>query len=699
LVGSLYAVGFSPQEIRAIVVSEKFSLMSQGKLPEAKKFFLYDNDYNASLLSIPFSKDSLIYKSLPTKLITPSLLDFELLRLLGIPSASVGENFDKLFIPFRCVSADIVNKEAISYKTGPLNEKIRASITYPFFMNAIRVDGKLMFDGGMYNNFPADVMYRDFDPDFIIGSNVSGNATAPREDDLLSQLTNMLVTYSNYELPCENGLMINQKLSVSTFDFANAERAINEGYITGLKYVDSLKKLIDRRIDPEALRLRRLAFRNKIKIFEISQVSATTTNNERSEYAEKAIKNPLKEERIDFETFEKRYFRTYAAKHIETIFPKLELLEDSTYRVNLKVQKFKSFQLDIGGHFSTRTVNTGFVGLRYTYVKRNAYTLLANSYFGRFYTSARGQFNFEPASKIPFQLSANFQANRWDFFSNFSQFSAEQKPSYLIQNETSGSVSLSLPIANTAKMKAEVKGFELNDSYYQDDNYGLKDTLDKTRFNGFSTSLSLTQNSLNRKQWATSGQFLQVKVKAVNGIELSNPGSTSVIKDDTRQAHKWISISGEYQRYVLNNRFFHLGFHVLGVFNAQPRFANYTASILATNTFEPLPDMSTFFLKEYRAPQQMGIGLNLVFSIRKNIDIRFDSYYHQPFKVLVEGPNGGYSQSQFFKGQSYLGAASAIYSSPFGPIRFTVNYFALQKRPFNFQLSYGYTIFNERANR
>jgi NTE family protein len=699
LIGALYAVGYTPNEIKTLVLSKNFSQMSSGKLPEEKQYHLYDNDITASILSIPFAQDSVLYKSLPTKLITPALLDFELMRILGISSASYGENFDNLFVPFRCVSSDIVGKKAISYNTGPLNEKIRASITYPFFMNAIRVDGKLMFDGGLYNNFPADIMYTDFNPDFIIGSNVSGNATAPREDDLLSQLTNMLVSNSVYDLPCESGIMINQKISISTFDFTDIEKAINEGYITGLRYADSLKLLISRRENTDSLLMKRQQFKSKIKTFKISEVAAHYSDSKRSEYVEKSIINSRKEASITFKTLEQRYYRTYSSKHIESIFPKLELKSDSTYKIKLAVQKFKNFQLDVGGHFSSRSVNTGFVGLRYTYVKRNAYTLLGNSYFGRFYASARGQFNFEPASKFPFKISTYFQLNRWDFFRNFNTFFEEVKPSFLVQNETTAAINLTIPIAHTAKLKAEFKLFELFDEYYQTKEFTLIDTTDRTKFNGNSFGFTLTQNSLNRKQWAKTGQLLLLRSRLVSGIENSKSGSTALVPYNFRQVHQWIAVNLEYQRFFINNPVFHVGVHGLGVFNSQALFANYTATLLNMTAFEPLPDMNTYFLEEFRAPQHVGGGLNLIFSIRKNIDIRFDSYIYQPFKKLEKKDDGSFGYSKPFKGESFLGAATAIYNSPFGPIRFTMNYFPQQIRPFNFQFSYGYTLFNERAIR
>jgi NTE family protein len=40
-----------------------------------------------------------------------------------------------------------------------------------------------------------------------------------------------------------------------------------------------------------------------------------------------------------------------------------------------------------------------------------------------------------------------------------------------------------------------------------------------------------------------------------------------------------------------------------------------------------------------------------------------------------------------------------LYHTPLGPIRATLNYFPKQAIPLNFQMSFGYVLFNERAVR
>ena len=104
-------------------------------------------------------------------------------------------------------------------------------------------------------------------------------------------------------------------------------------------------------------------------------------------------------------------------------------------------------------------------------------------------------------------------------------------------------------------------------------------------------------------------------------------------------------------------------------------------------------------MDEYRSPIHAGAGTNIVFTLRKNWDVRVDAYWYQPFKKILLNDDGSFSYSKPFKGESYLASGSLIYHSPIGPVRLTLNYFPVMKDPLMFQFSYGYILFNERAIR
>ena len=115
--------------------------------------------------------------------------------------------------------------------------------------------------------------------------------------------------------------------------------------------------------------------------------------------------------------------------------------------------------------------------------------------------------------------------------------------------------------------------------------------------------------------------------------------------------------------------------------------------------FSLVPDAKTYFLPEYRSPQFIGAGMNVIFTIKKKIDLRIDGYVYQPFMQVIENIDGTLSLSKPFKGETFMASTSAIYHSPVGPLRATLNYFPLQTNPLAFQISLGYVLFNDRAIR
>ena len=699
LVGSMYAAGYSPLEIEAYVLSKEFQLMSTGKLKTSQGFLYKEDEPDASLLSFSFSADSILNKSLPTRLIAPTYLDFEMMKLLGTAGASVGNDFNQLFVPFRCVASDIVNKKSVVFSNGHLNQAVRASMTFPFYLDPIRVNNLLLFDGGLYNNFPADVMYLDFQPDYIIGSNVSVNAPPPAEDGLISQLTNMLVSYSNYRLPCEEGMMIEPDPKIGTFEFDNVKKAIDAGYKATLAKLDTILLQVNRTVDSTDLAQRRKAFRDRIVELKVSSISNNTYRKRDVTFARRSMIRTSKMEILDSTVLERRYYRLNATNQIDFIYPLLNLRSDSTYNLALEVRKAKDFKVDIGGHFSSRAVNTGFIGLTYRHIGKTASSVFASSYFGKFYGSINTGYRLEIPSIFPISVTAYFSMNRWDYFRSFATFFEDVKPSFLIQNEMYYGVKLNHPIGNTTKSSFDFRMVHLEDDYYQNENFTNKDTADMTRFNGSSFSWEFVQNSLNRKQFATSGHFFKFKARYVSGRETSIPGSTSIDNSIQQNFHEWINLSAEFQSFPISTRVFHIGVYGKGVFNSQSLFSNYTASLLSTTSFSPIPDAETYFLPEYRSPQHIGTGLNMIFSIKKVIDIRLEGYYYQPFVILVRNVDGSPSYSKPFKGSALMASTSIIYHTVVGPLRATLNYFPKQSNPLSFQLSYGFVLFNERAIR
>lgn len=77
-------------------------------------------------------------------------------------------DFNKLPIPFACVATDIITNTEVDFHNGYLKQAMRASMSIPGVFSPVRMGDKLLVDGGMRNNYPADLA-RKMGADIIIG--------------------------------------------------------------------------------------------------------------------------------------------------------------------------------------------------------------------------------------------------------------------------------------------------------------------------------------------------------------------------------------------------------------------------------------------------------------------------------------------------------------------------------------------------
>src|SRR5690606_18329181 len=107
----------------------------------------------------------------------------------------------------------------------------------PFFYRPIKIDDKYLFDGGIYNNFPINVAKETFNPDIIIGVNVSSKKyeTYPFGEDeklIRQSLLFMLMNKTDIGLLDSSHIYIEPNLNnYSSLDFSFAQSISDSGYV------------------------------------------------------------------------------------------------------------------------------------------------------------------------------------------------------------------------------------------------------------------------------------------------------------------------------------------------------------------------------------------------------------------------------------------------------------------------------------
>lgn len=697
LIAGFYAAGYSPSEIEDIFLSDKFKNWASGKLDHKYIYYLRQKNDDASLFTLKMNLDTSLGISLPTNIVSPSAINYALMQYLAPASAKAKDDFDSLFIPFRCIASDIISKKPVVLENGPLPTAIRASMAYPFYLSPIAYKNMLLFDGGLYNNFPSNVMYNEFDPDFIIGSNVSSNFLPPNEDDVISQIKAIISNDTKYEIPCEASVLIEPDAeNYSTFNFDNNEELIQIGYEATIKQLEKIKSNIYRKHDTTYIHHKRAAYRKSLPKLIFDEVEVVGLKNPQNAYIKNSIR--LKKDTLSVEDLKSEYIKVSSDGKIKSLYP-MAMYNPSTnkYKLLLNAKKERNLVVSFGGAFTSRPINTGYLGIDYNILRKKAYSFNAHTYFGKLHNSVSVGFRIDFPKPLPFYWSISYTNDRWDYFKSNSTFFEDTKPSFLRSSDLYGRSELGLPIFYKGKIALGGTLGELDNEYYQTRKFVSTDTTDVTKFYNYSGYIRYERNSLDKKQYATTGSFFQLKAKYIKGLERTIPGSTSIIKDEATETHEWVLLKATYDKYFNRKGRIRFGFYGEAVYSDQTLFENYTASILTANAFTPLPESQTLFQERLRAYTYLAGGLKTILLFTDNLHLRLEGYVFQPHKRIFQNEFNKASFGLEWASREYIASSALVYHTPLGPIAATVNYYDRQEDHWSFLVHFGYLIFNKKS--
>ncbi len=700
LIGAMYATGMSAAEMETLVESDSFYQWANGIIPKNLTYYFKKRDDNASWITLKFRKDSVWSTSLPNSIINSIPMEFALMERTGAQSAGAGYKFDSLFVPYRCVAADIDQKSQVIFDHGDLGEAVRASMAYPFYFNPVYFENRVLFDGGLYNNFPADVMLAQFNPDYVIGvdaSNDPNDYSNIDRENIIEQVKTMVMRKTQYSIFCDNAVMIEPVIGrVGLLDLDNIPAVINSGYIAAKAKIVQIKRAVVRKVSREAMSKKREIYKNKLPAVQISDIRVEGLNSKQSFFVRKFLMP--KRENLSIEKLKKNYYKLIADDNVKTIFPKLFYHpETGLFDLQLRMKRERDLMTQFGGNFSSRPINEAFVGLQYNVWEKNSLVLNANSYFGKLYNSGQIKARIDPASRLPYYIEAVATINGWDFFKSSTTFFEDIKPSYLTQTDRALSVNLGFPGSNKEKLYIGNSLISISDDYYQTTQFEHGDTTDRTTFFGYSPYFVFEHNSLNRKQYPSSGALFRVNLRFVTGDEHNLPGSTAIDRTETFRPQQYFKAHFVYDNYFKQRGHIRLGFYGEAVASNQKFSNNYIATSFSASAFQPTPESQTFFMSQYRAHNYGAAGLKYILALRYNIDFRLEGYVFQPLRPIIAQADLHPTYGKAFDGRVFMGTVAAVYSTPIGPVSLSLNWYDQKENPFSLMFHFGYILFNQKA--
>ena len=170
IIGGLYAIGYNANALDSMVrvqdwsyvITDKEDLRNQS-LDDRKKQNTYIYSTGLSIGKRSNQAGGFIKgKNLA-----------ELFQQLCVGFTDSLDFTNDLPIPFACVATNIIDNSEVDFHSGRLPQAMRASMAIPAAFSPVRIGDKVLVDGGLKNNYPADIA-RQMGADIILGVTVQG---------------------------------------------------------------------------------------------------------------------------------------------------------------------------------------------------------------------------------------------------------------------------------------------------------------------------------------------------------------------------------------------------------------------------------------------------------------------------------------------------------------------------------------------
>jgi NTE family protein len=191
VVGGLYASGYSGKQLDSIFSSVNVDALLQDYTPRDSKSFYEKRNDELYALTLPFNKFKI---GLPSGL-SKGLYNFNLLSGLTLHVSHI-KDFSQLPIPFLCIATDVETGEKVVLDHGVLAQAVLASGAIPTLYNPVDINGRLLIDGGVVDNYPVQEL-KNRGVDFIIGVDVQDGL---RSREQLQEVTSVLAQINNFSM-------------------------------------------------------------------------------------------------------------------------------------------------------------------------------------------------------------------------------------------------------------------------------------------------------------------------------------------------------------------------------------------------------------------------------------------------------------------------------------------------------------------
>lgn len=258
VVGALYSLGYSPNEIEALLVNERWSRLADDKIPRRDQVYRRKIDDRRYIADFEMGFRSGKFR-FPSGLVSGQNLSV-FLQSQFLPMYPVSD-FSKLPIPFRAVATDAETGNAVVLSSGNLADAVRASAAIPGLFSPVELNGKLLIDGATANNLPVNIV-RNMGADVVIAVDISTPLSKKEElqsfVDVTDQSNNILIRkFTQQELGSADVAIVPNLEEFGTMSYDEGEAIVARGEEKTRMLASALKSLSISSMNYEAYQNRR----------------------------------------------------------------------------------------------------------------------------------------------------------------------------------------------------------------------------------------------------------------------------------------------------------------------------------------------------------------------------------------------------------------------------------------------------------
>lgn len=702
VIGSLYAVGYSPEEMLEMITSPRFRQCYTGIIDEQDIYFVKKSDPTPEFFSVRSAVgDSLDFsRPLPSSFVNPIYMNIMMPELYAQATAACGSNFDNLFVPFRCIATNAYEKRSVVFSRGDLGDAVRASMTFPFVFKPIEYEGQLLYDGGILNNFPADVLKREFHPDFTIGSVVTQNSDPPSQGDLIGQLEAMIMERSTYALSDSAGVLLsfdNLSKEVSLLDFSQAQRLHDLGYAAASAIVDSIRQHVSRVLPPDEIAIRRSLFRAAFPPLVFKDITISGANEHQSRYVAGEIQGE-EDQTFTMDDFRRGYFQLLSDNSITEIRPTVHFNPgDETFSLHLDVDVDDYLSLSLGGAITTGNINEIYFGMCYNHVGLRSAQVSLGGQVGRPYNTVGLETRLDIPSRVPVSLRLLGNYSTLDYYKQDFLFSGSSEQSLNKQQEAFAKFKVALPFLSHQKAEFGIGAGRLVDDYIPGNTLDLSHLVyDRNEYRLFGGSLYFGENTLNSPQYATKGCDQHFLTQVFTGTDRYLPGEELDVAEANGTPISWLQVGYVRRGYQPLGGAFTLGTHFETFYSSRNLAQNFTASMMQAQAFAPTPSMTFTYNSFFRSDTYAAAGLMPLYNLSSIFHVRMEGYIFVPLRPVLAQPDGSaaygpwLSRFGHIEELSVVGRFSTIVASAY------LHHDNSPQNPWTFGISIGWQLLGNR---